>query len=896
MIGRFAIARDWFASKNDMPTAHIINHTHWDREWFLTSEYTTAWVPRLIDRLTELSAENPHFRYFFDGQTLVVEDLLAAYPAYRPKIAALIQSGCLTIGPYYCQPDWKLTGGELLLRNLELGRQDVAQFGAPGTTGWLVDTFGHISQAPQIHRLNGLDAVYVWRGAPQLTPYFNWVGADRSVVLGVNLFGGYRNLYGVTHAPEVALPRLLAEIDKLAPYYPTPDMPLFDGYDLEDNPEDPVRFYGAQPAAGMDVVEATPTQFVSVIRPKISPPTVRGELNSGKYGATFPGTLSARTYLKVMAYDCACLLHHVCEPLLTLAHLRGATLDAPIEAWDRRLLQNAVHDCICGVSIDQVHEKMEDGYRRVFDGARGATERALAVLLADFAPGLYAVSVNPFPFEGSLAAGEWTYTLQTGGLGVWPVGERHALPATLEGVASLERRKGYYPQVWVTEEGVVKVGGVEAGRLMVSAEAGDTYSDETGPVLGIMRPTAPPHIIAAGSSHIILAYTCAFEQGDSAVSAAVRLTLDDSPLLRWQIDLDSRGSDLRIDFVVASGFDGRVYVGMPFDVTARESADTDLLPRDLPDDLAHLLLGQREVGAVTTFPFHDFVALHAADQTAVLFAQGLHSYQSDGRQLRLTLRRAVEWLTRPDLSGRVGDAGPFFYVPGARCERLVRHEIALALGDFDPQGMALQRLNHAYHHPPLLVRVTGAGEQTQWHWPGRDLPLSSLRRRADGVEARWYNPSSYAHDGAAPGQIITTRSTATAGSAESQPGAAVEWLNPPVWRVGPDHNRPDPVVVARLGALSAGAQAAAEAAEAQRQAASDSDRLRWQRQVYVHQREQLEYALSQRLNQLKLAQADVLDPAYLYRPDREAARLGAALNQLRIKRRIFDYVVAALPD
>ena len=199
--------------------AHIINHTHWDREWFLTSAYTSRWIPRLIEKLEQLAAANADFRYLFDGQTLVLEDLAAVAPADLPRAAALIHAGNLTVGPYYCQPDWQLTGGELLIRNLRLGQEDVRRFGGAMRTGWLVDTFGHISQAPQIHRLFGIDAVYVWRGVPLLTPYFDWIGSDGSHLFAVDLFGGYRNLYGVTHAPEVAVRRLHAEIDKLhTPY------------------------------------------------------------------------------------------------------------------------------------------------------------------------------------------------------------------------------------------------------------------------------------------------------------------------------------------------------------------------------------------------------------------------------------------------------------------------------------------------------------------------------------------------------------------------------------------------------------------------------------------------------------------------------------------------------
>ena len=193
-------------------------------------------------------------------------------------------------------------------------------------TGWMVDTFGHISQSPQIHQLFGIDALYVWRGVPQLEPYFNWQGADGAQLLTINLFGGYRNLYGVTHAPEVAVKRLESEVDKLRPFYPTADIPLFDGYDLEDNPEDPLRFYETLGGIRPDIrlQESTPAAFAAQLAGKdLALPTIAGELNSGKYGATFPGVFSARTYLKIMAHDCERMLFKICEPLGVMAHGHG---------------------------------------------------------------------------------------------------------------------------------------------------------------------------------------------------------------------------------------------------------------------------------------------------------------------------------------------------------------------------------------------------------------------------------------------------------------------------------------------------------------------------------------------------------------------------------------------
>ena len=725
---------------------HVINHTHWDREWFLTSAYTSRWIPGLINKLTELSKQNSDFRYLFDGQTLVIEDLLTVAPEYAERVAQLIRQEQLQIGPYYCQPDWQLTGGELLIRNLLYGRIDLDRFGGQMDTGWLVDTFGHISQAAQIHQMFGLNAAYVWRGAPQLEPYFQWQGADGSQLLAINLFGGYRNLYGVTHAPEVAAERLKREVAKLRPYYPTADIPLFDGYDLEDNPEDPLTFFTqiGEVDANLVLQEATPASFVQTIRQKKLPlPTIAGELNSGKYGATFPGVYSARTYLKVMARDCQQLLFQVVEPLAVMARLHGRSYPAAqSEKWGRLLLQNAVHDCICGVSIDQVHEKMAYSYRQVFTEMLAHANDSLAAILADFAPGDYAISTNPLAEPSWQISGNELVWVETVSMGVWPIEKRVAIEVVNQPTENFTWQNDHFT-LTVTPEGLVQIGEQAFGRFQVWAEQGDTYSSETGELLGELRPLSPLTLQESSAHHAVLCFTASWHDDQAMVSANVRLHVDDSSLIRWQIDLDSRGTDLRIELVFETGQSGNIFAGMPFDVVQRPVADTDLLPRQLPAELEKVLLGQRELGSVTTFPFQDFVALATEKGCTAVLAKGVHAYTaSDTGGLSITLRRAVEWLTKSGLRDREGDAGPFFYVPDGRCERTVRHEIAVAVGDFAPDSMVLQKLNAAYQNPPLIVQGQGTGSQTRWSLLQETVPLSNLSIQDEQILARFYNPSA----------------------------------------------------------------------------------------------------------------------------------------------------------
>ena len=901
-------------------SANIINHTHWDREWFLTSIYTNQWIPKLVEALERRAANNPNYRFLLDGQTLVIEDLLTTAPDYRDKVDKLISARNLIIGPYYCQPDWRIAGGESLIRNLLYGREDMQQHSGRNHTGWLVDTFGHISQAPQLHRLFGLDAVFVWRGIPKMEPYFRWQSANGQQLLAINLFGGYRNLYGITRVPEVSIKRLEAEIAKLIPYYPTPDIPLFDGYDLEQNPEDPALFY-REHAADMPkhvrIKESSPGDFAQEVNDKVRHlPIIVGELNSGKYGAVFPGTLSTRTYLKVMNRDSEHLLFGLCEPLAILARLHGRPYQAQqYETWARSLLQNTIHDCICGVSIDQVHEKMEDSYRKLYRDIKQDVQASLAYTLRNFAPGMYAVSTNPFAYEGWQVVEDNAYHLCTKGIGVWRVTESSPVERPQQPVTEFKWQNNYYAAS-VNTDGTVQMGAARLGYLVVTEEVGDTYSDETGDHRAVCQAIGPLIIEQRSPYHCVVRYGCTLLWENARVSATVRLTFDQSPLLRWEVDLDSRGTGFRVDMVFETAQPGEVYAGMPFDLVKRPVVDKDLLPRQLDKELASVLLGQREVGKVSTFPFHDFVAISDGSTSAVVMGKGIRAYQAvDSGVISLTLRRSVEWLTAPDLKYRSGDAGPFMYVPDARCERTVRHEIAVVIGKTTLDDLAIHRLNAGFQDPPLIMSAQGAGEQTEWQFLQEDLPLSSLGIYGDKLLARFYNPTTsncpltreYLETTVwgtpkttietAPAKCILTLEIAEAFPALGVPPdeRVVTSMTFPEWRVGDNNGLPDPNVIEQLETKIVGLELQVAQVEEEWRNESGRERYLVRHRYYMLKRELYELRLSALLNRRKLDVRGRLDHDYLYALDPEIAELGAQLNELRIKRRIYDYVIGVRP-
>ena len=124
---------------------HIISHTHWDREWYLTYEQFRLRLVGLVDRLLDLMEAHPEYEHFhLDGQTIVLEDYLELRPQQEPRLRRLIADGRILIGPWYDMPDEFLVSGESLVRNLARGHRMAAAFGTPMPVGYLPDLFGHV--------------------------------------------------------------------------------------------------------------------------------------------------------------------------------------------------------------------------------------------------------------------------------------------------------------------------------------------------------------------------------------------------------------------------------------------------------------------------------------------------------------------------------------------------------------------------------------------------------------------------------------------------------------------------------------------------------------------------------------------------------------------------------
>ena len=765
----------------------------------------------------------------------------------------------------------------------------------------------------------GVDAAFVWRGVPEMKPLFLWEGANGGQVPTINLFGGYRNLYGITKTPEIAVHRLTAEANKLAPYYKGVPIPLFDGYDLDTEPEDPVRYYETTAGVPPEIAlhESSPRAYVDAVTGE-DHPVIAGELISGRYGSTFPGTLSARTHLKVLHHDAEYALQSLAEPLGVLAAARGRRYEAAVfESMSRQLLQNGVHDCICGVSVDQVHERMDRSYRSLIELAVEESQASIDTIFAGFATGQYALSTTAMATTTVQRVKRHAIVAETTGIGITPTVSRHRI-TTVESPADGFTWENAHYLAAVDAHGI-SVDGRRVGQVIVRADDGDTYSSEPGDVLGVCEFTAAPIVESTSDVDALIRYDVALNVDDISVRARVRARFDDSPIVHFTVDLDSDGTGFRADMHFETGIETETALaGMPFDIVERPHVDLNLLPQEVEPELSAVLMGQREVRQVDEFPFQGFVALRDGSRASAVLTRGIRSYGStaDG-DISVALRRSVEWLAKSGLDHRQGDAGPAMYVPGARSERMIRHELGYATvadGPGPDRGLEqLWRLNEGFQNPPLLINVEGSGPSTDWHVFAEDLPTTGMELIGDQAVVRVFNPADAAATLTTDRQKVSVRgkdlgSTDTIGAKEilslavPVDGPAFQRTptglttitvhNLPSVRVGLSRSKPDPSVLAELETHRAALQREMAQVADQLTTADGADRYRLTHREVVLAREEAEVALSLELNRRLAVSDDIVSiPDDI---DPEIAALGAHLNDLRVKRRIYDYVVQAL--
>lgn len=381
---------------------HIIPHTHWDREWYMSFEEHRYRLVELLDTLIETMEKNPDYRYFhLDGQMIVLDDYLEIKPYMKDRLLRLIREGRIQVGPFYMLQDEFLISGEANVRNVLYGLKKSREYGIePVMIGYFPDTFGNISQMPQI--LNGCDIheAVVGRGLNEMSAdntvagqdkgmqsEMFWESPDQSKVLGVFYLNWYHNAHGLPTEKSEAKQRMEKLIETTSEFAATPYLLGMNGCDHQPVQTNlPEALAVAEEFVG-DIklmISNFPDYFAKIKPYSDSFKTVLGEL-TGKHTKGWErliNTASARIPLKVHNHVVQNLLERSAEPLDLISGLYGGECQQDFldYAW-KMLMQNHPHDSICCCSVDAVAVEMETRFNKSEQTAQCVLKEALDNLL-----------------------------------------------------------------------------------------------------------------------------------------------------------------------------------------------------------------------------------------------------------------------------------------------------------------------------------------------------------------------------------------------------------------------------------------------------------------------------------------------------------------------------------
>ncbi|MET3940092.1 alpha-mannosidase [Paenibacillus sp. PvP094] len=392
--------------------AHIISHTHWDREWYLPYEKHHMRLVQLVDSLLDELDEGADYKSFYlDGQTIIIDDYLQVRPEQKERLEKHIRNGRIVIGPWYILQDAFLTSGEANVRNMQVGHRDAKRYGTPSKIGYFPDTFGLVGQTPQLMLQSGIDNVFFGRGVKP-TGFNNtvsdagyessfselmWEGPDGSKVLGV-LFANWYSNGNEIPVDEASARKFwetkLADAEK---YSSTNELLYMNGCDHQpiqrDLPE-AIRM-AEQLHPDIEFVHSNFPDYLTALKESSEHElsTVKGELRSQRTDGwgTLVNTASARVYLKQMNQLGQAMLEKVAEPLASYAHLLGHAYphDQLTYAW-KTLMQNHPHDSICGCSVDEVHREMVTRFEKSRHVAEAMIEESTSQIAASVDTSIFA--------------------------------------------------------------------------------------------------------------------------------------------------------------------------------------------------------------------------------------------------------------------------------------------------------------------------------------------------------------------------------------------------------------------------------------------------------------------------------------------------------------------------
>ena len=348
-----------------MSEVYFVNHTHWDREWYFTTQDAQVLSEQVFTEvLTELE-KHPEANFTLDGQTSIVDEYVALHPEAAARVRRLVHRGQLFVGPWYTQTDGLIPDVESFIRNLVIGINDARNtYGDAMMVGYLPDTFGFNANLPTILHQVGIDNFLFWRGinlerqAGKL--YFRWHGLGSQSVAAASFPFGY-----FTGQIDLESKRKLDEFvqkryDKAARFEDENTagdallMPSgIDQMNIIHNIKDTVQQLNDLSQYHAHI--ASYPAFVAALKSEDGLPDYRGELRYPTYARVHRTIGSVRHRIKLANFELEQKILRRIEPLTVIGRHVGVTIgNGLLLTFWKKLLECQPHDTLGGSISDNV--------------------------------------------------------------------------------------------------------------------------------------------------------------------------------------------------------------------------------------------------------------------------------------------------------------------------------------------------------------------------------------------------------------------------------------------------------------------------------------------------------------------------------------------------------------
>lgn len=378
-----------------MTQTNLVNHTHWDREWYFTTMDALVLSDQLFTEVLDELESHQDANFCLDGQTSIVDEYVDIHPEAKERIQKLVKEGRLFIGPWYTQTDALIPDSESILRNLIIGIKDTqAKYGNPMMVGYLPDTFGFNAQMPTLLQQVGIDNFVFWRGTnfkrQMNSVYFKWRGLSGKEVYAANFPFGY-----FTAQIDVESKRKLGEFvekrfDPAAKFemthFKNDEVLMPSGIDQMNI----IKNIG-QTVAKLNKLSENHTvissypEYIAKLRNRNDLPEYQGELRLPTYARVHRTIGSVRHQIKTSNFYLEQKILRRVEPLMVIARKNGIKIGNGllIKLW-KKLLECQAHDTLGGSVSDNVAIDIQHRFKEaneIADGIENMIKKKIAEFL-----------------------------------------------------------------------------------------------------------------------------------------------------------------------------------------------------------------------------------------------------------------------------------------------------------------------------------------------------------------------------------------------------------------------------------------------------------------------------------------------------------------------------------